>query len=262
MAYLTIKLFANSLRRYTSFEMFLPNDYRRDQPCEIPTEPMRTLFLLHGYTGCAGNWVPEHLAAKYNIAIVMPSGENAFWLDGLSTGHQYCTFVGEELPEYVQRTFGLQIDAAHTGILGMSMGGFGALHTGLAYPEKFGKIGAMSSALIVHEVAQMKPGQGNPVANYDYYRECFGEPAQLLQSRNNPERLVDDILRSKAAMPGIYMCCGTEDFLLEPNRAFHSFLNSRNVAHEYHESAGNHDMMFWNEYTAKILQWMFGKEEV
>ena len=53
------------------------------------------------------------------------------------------------------RTFGLQISAENTGIMGLSMGGFGAIHTALAYPDRFWKIGAMSSALIVHEVAGM-----------------------------------------------------------------------------------------------------------
>ncbi len=54
------------------------------------------------------------------------------------------------------------------------------------------------------------------------------------------------------------MCCGTEDFLLENNRGFHSFLSDRKVAHQYVESKGGHDMIFWNEYTEKILEWMFG----
>ena len=34
MAYYTIKLFVNALRRYTSFEMFIPNDIREDVPHE------------------------------------------------------------------------------------------------------------------------------------------------------------------------------------------------------------------------------------
>ena len=54
------------------------------------------------------------------------------------------------------------------------------------------------------------------------------------------------------------MCCGTEDFLLENNRQLHRFLESEGIAHEYHESAGNHDMVFWHEYIAKIVEWMFG----
>lgn len=252
MASISVKYRSEALVRNVTFDIYLPNDKPDEQGRE-----MKTLFLLHGYTGDAWNWVPEHLAQQYNFAVVTPNGENGFWLNGRSTGHKYCTFVGEELVDYLRRTFGLARSADITYIMGLSMGGFGALHTGFYYPETFGKIGAMSSALIVHEVAQMKEGQGNNVANYDYYRECFGEPAELLQSENNPETLIDQLLLKNAKIPEIYMCCGTEDFLLEQNRAFHKFLCDRKVDHEYLESAGDHDMPFWDEYTEKIVKWMF-----
>lgn len=262
MANITVKYFSDCLMRHTTFEMFLPNDPRADQPWGQQDDPcrkrpMKTLFLLHGYTGSAGNYVPEYLSERYNFAVIAPNGENGFWLDGISTGHKYCTLLGEEMLNYVRRTFGLAKSAEDTCILGMSMGGFGALHTGLAYPDHFGRIGAMSSALIVHEVAEMKPGTDNNVANYEYYRECFGDPQRVLESDNNPETLVDKLRTQNKKIPEIYMCCGTEDFLLERNRAFHQFLESRDVPHQYHESGGNHDMQFWNEYTEKIVRWMF-----
>ena len=232
MAYYHIRFFSNSLKRNTSFEMFLPNDVREDIPHEdtvYSKRKMKTLFLLHGYTGCAENWVPEYLAQKYNFAVVMPNGENAFWLDGISTGRQFCTFVGVELVDYIRKTFGLAMDADETYIMGMSMGGFGALHTALYYPEKFGKLAALSSALIVHEIAHMKEGGGNPVANYAYYHECFGDLETV----------------------------GTEDFLLENNRAFHAFLENIGVEHLYLESSGGHDMTFWSEYAVKFVEKMF-----
>ncbi|MCI9337322.1 MAG: esterase [Lachnospiraceae bacterium] len=262
MAKLTVKYFSECLVRPVTFEMYLPNDVRTNVPWAQGDDPYRkrpikTLFLLHGYTGSADNYVPEYLSEQYNFAVIAPNGENGFWLDGISTGHKFCTLLGEEIPGYVRKTFGLAKSAEDTYILGLSMGGFGALHTGLAYPGQFGKIGAMSSALIVHEVAGMKDGQGNAVANYEYYRECFGQPDQVLKSDNNPETLVDRLLSEKKKIPEIYMCCGTEDFLLENNREFHRFLVSRGVSHEYFESKGTHDMQFWSEYTEKIVKWMF-----
>ncbi len=262
MANITVKYFSNCLMRQTTFEMYLPNDMRTDLPWEQQDDayrkrPMKTLFLLHGFTGSAGNYVPEYLSERYHFAVIAPNGENSFWLDGISTGHKFCTLLGCEIPEYVRKTFGLAKTAEDTCIIGLSMGGFGALHTGLAYPEQFSRIGAMSSALIVHEVAGMKPGIGNNVANYEYYRECFGEPGEVLKSKNNPETLVDQLMTEHKKIPEIYMCCGTEDFLLENNREFHRFLESRNVPHQYFESSGNHDMQFWSEYTERIVEWMF-----
>lgn len=240
--------------------MFLPNDVREDIPhedTEYSKRKTKTLFLLHGYTGNAGNWVPEYLAEKYNFAIVMPNGENAFWLDGISTGHQFCTFLGIELVNYLRKTFGLAMDADETYIMGLSMGGFGALHTALYYPDRFGKLAALSSALIVHEIAHMKEGGGNPVANYAYYHECFGDLETVEESDNNPEVLAKRLKDEGKQIPEIFMSCGTEDFLLENNRELHTFFDNIGVKHLYLESSGNHDMTFWSEYAVKFAEMMF-----
>lgn len=249
MADLTVKLNSAALNRTVSFGMYIPDSGKR---------PMRTLFLLHGYTMSGFNWLPAGLADRFSFAVVIPDGENSFWLDWASTGHKYCTYIGEELPGFVNKTFGLANGADDTYIMGLSMGGFGALHTALTYPERFGKTAAMSSALIVHEVAGMKPGTDNGQANYEYYRECFGEPSQVLTSSANPEYLIDRLLSGGKKLPEIYMSCGTEDFLLENNREFHRFLSDRKVPHEYTESPGVHDFTFWNEYAAKFTEKMFG----
>ena len=86
MAYFRIEYYSKALCREASFEALIPNDPREEKPQTGEERPMKTLFLLHGYTGKAGNWVPEELTARYNFAIVMPSAENSFYLDGLSTG--------------------------------------------------------------------------------------------------------------------------------------------------------------------------------
>ena len=121
MAFLTIKFNSDCLRRPVSFEMILPNDPRKDLPWDNDNpnrkRPTKTVFLLHGYYGCAGSWIPEFVAEQYNIAIVSPNGENGFWLDGEATGRKYASFVGEELPEYLRRTFGLANNADDTYVL-------------------------------------------------------------------------------------------------------------------------------------------------
>ncbi|MGN0687149.1 MAG: alpha/beta hydrolase [Oscillospiraceae bacterium] len=255
MANISVKFRCEALNRNVRFEVYMPNDAADDKG-----RRMKTLFLLHGYTGEAYNWVPEHLSQKYNFAVVTPNGENGFWLDGLSTGHKYCTFVGDELLKYIRRTFSLAMSREETYIMGLSMGGFGALHTALSYPESFGKAAAMSSALIVHGISGMKPGTDNGIANYDYYHECFGDLDTVERSDANPEVLAKRLKDSGAALPEIYMSCGTEDFLLAENREFHAFLDSIEVPHTYLESSGGHDMDFWNRYTEKFVEMMFGEQ--
>ena len=259
MADFTVRYMSDCLKRPNSFKVVMPNDVPEAFTADNPSfrRPMKTLFLLHGYTGDADNWVPQMLPMKYNFAIVIPNGENGFWLDGISTGHQYQTMLGVELVNYVRKTFGLAKSPEDTYIMGLSMGGFGALHTALAYPEVFGKAACLSSALIVHEVAGMTEGSGNPTANYEYYRECFGEPSKVLESDNNPETLIKKLKAAGKAIPEILMACGTEDFLLENNRQMHAFLEQENVSHTYIESPGIHDMKFWQEYVEKFVPVMF-----
>ena len=260
MAELTVRFYSDALKRDVSFFMVIPNDVRRDYPRDDLKRtdcPMKTLFLLHGYNGAAFNWVPGNLAEQYNFAIVIPSGENSFWINGPATGRQFATFLGVDLIEYVRKTFNLAMSAKDTYIMGFSMGGFGALHTAFAFPEKFGKTAALSSALIHNEVAKMKEGEGNSVANYDYYKMCFGDPSKLKESDNNPEYLLKKQIAAGKTIPEIFMACGTEDFLIDPNRAFHKFLEKQGVKHIYLESKGIHDMKFWQEYAEKFIPMMF-----
>ena len=255
MSELSVKFFSEALKRNVRFEMYLPDTGNHED-----NRKMKTLFLLHGYTGDADNWAGEELAQKYHFAVVAPNGENGFWLDGPATGHKFCTYVGVELVNYLRRTFGLAMNADETYVMGFSMGGFGALHTAFAFPECFGKVAAMSSALIVHEIAHMKPGEGNDVANYDYYQGCFGDLETVETSESNPEVLVKRLKDGGQTIPEIFMSCGTEDFLLEHNRAFHHYLEETDIPHIYLESKGNHNMDFWKEYTAKFVEMMFGEE--
>lgn len=261
MSKLTIEFFSKSLIRPVSFLMYLPNDPRPEvNTAENPyyQRNTKTLFLLHGYTGSAYYWGgAEELACKYNIALVMPNGENGFYLDGPATGQKYGTLIGKELVDYIRSTFHLALSPEDTALLGFSMGGFGALHIGLNCRDRFGYVGAMSSALIIHGIAGMKPGTDNGVANYDYYRSCFGDLNHILESEANPEVLIKKAKKENLSIPKIYMCCGTEDFLLEPNRQFHEFLNIEGIDHIYRESSGHHDGIFWDEYTKKIVEWMF-----
>ena len=259
MAYFNIEFYSNSLNRPVSFKMIIPNDPMLTfggVPFDA-SKPMNTLFLLHGYTGAAGNWVPEEFCTKYNLAIVCPSGENGFWVDGLSSGHNYGTFITEELVNYVRTTFNIAKTPETTFVMGMAMGGFGALRAGLSHPETFGKIVALSPAYIIHDIVGMKPGEDNGMANYEYYRQCFGELSMLEASRNNPEVLIDELLSKGQKLPDIFMAIGTEDFLLTPTRGFEEFLKSRNVAHLYEEAPGGHDMVFWDAYARKFVPMLF-----
>jgi putative tributyrin esterase len=260
MAFMQVDFFSNALMRTTSFNIILPNDVSPmfADPKHY-TRGMKTLFLLHGYCGNNKDWIlygnAMDIASKYNMAIVLPTGENSFYLDAKGTGKAYCRHVGEELVEYVRKTFGLSDKKEDTYIGGFSMGGFGAIHTALAYPNTFSKAIGLSSALIIHNIKGIKEEFKDTHADYDYYTSVFGDLSKLETSVNNPEYLILKLKEGGQAIPKLYIACGTEDFLIKENRAFHEFLQKEKVDVEYIESPGVHDWVFWNKYLEPSVQW-------
>lgn len=59
----------------------------------------------------------------------------------------YFRFLVEELMPFVNAHYRTQTDPAHTAVIGSSLGGLASLDLGLAYPERFGRIGCVSPAV-------------------------------------------------------------------------------------------------------------------
>ena len=57
-------------------------------------------------------------------------------------------------------------------------------------------------------------------------------------------------------IPKIYLCCGTEDKLINANRKFRDLLKHNNFDVTYIEGPGNHNWNFWDEYILKVLEWL------
>lgn len=261
MANIQGTFFSPSISRSTTFQIVLPNDIAGGPDPQNPhfKRPMKTLLLLHGYCGYCNDWLYHAnicaLAAKYNIAIVLPSGDNSFYLNAPASNMHYEDFLCKDLIDYLQKTFSLAKSPEDTYIGGLSMGGFGAIHSGLAHPETFSKMFGLSSAMIADEVCEMKPGTHNDMANYDYYATFFGNPKELRHSHNHPKYLVEERLAKGERIQPIFMACGSEDFLIEPNRDFKKFLEEKKVDFIYKESTGIHDWNFWNEYIEPAIKW-------
>ena len=265
MSFGRIENYFESMRRVMEFRFVLPDDARMKGGNGMPENPhyqrdAKLVLLLNGYTHNNLEWLVHtdifDLALMYNLALILPSGENGFYTNWEGGNDQFADYVGRELMDYAVKTFGLSDRREDHMVMGLSMGGFGALHTGLAYPKTFGHIAALSSALIVHEIAGGKPGFVNAGGDYPYYRRVFGDLDQVLTSPGNPEQLVLDIQEQGDPMPELYLACGSEDFLLEPNRQFRQFLQDRGVKHVYRENPGIHDYRFWNGHVESALRWM------
>lgn len=268
MASIELSYYSVAISRTAHVAIELPNDlppWMKPQGNLHYQRPTKTLILLHGYQNDQTEWSTHapvrELAVKYNLAIVMPYGANSFYLDGKGRGSAYCRFIGEELPAYLEKTLGLSSRREDHFIGGISMGGFGAIHTAYCYPECFEKAFAMAPALIVDAISDIQPDFSDPMADYDYYRSTFGELSELDTSPNNPAFLLKELKASGSRIPPLFQVCGTEDFLLENNRAFRRFLETEAAPAVYYEGTGAHEWDFWNRYVERAIDFLLEGSE-
>lgn len=258
MALIQLNYVSNALQRTVPVQVILPVDKLTPDGKLPARKKFKTLYLLHGYLGNYTDWVSgtriQRWAEERDLAVVMPSGDNAFYVDHPATGNGYGRFIGEELVEITRRMFPLSDKREDTFIGGLSMGGYGALRNGLKYHETFGAVISLSGVV---EIVNM------PKVNEDkaYFEAVFGPQEQAILSDNNPHVLVKRLEEMKkkdsaAKLPKIYLCCGMEDRLLEQSRICHKVLLDAGFDVTYEEGPGDHNWDFWDTYIKKIIDWL------
>lgn len=223
-------------------------------------KPFKTLYLLHGMYGDYEDWLTKSNIINYidgkDIAVVMPNGDNSFYVDNNFSGEKFGTYIGKELVQFTRSILPLSTDYNETFIAGLSMGGFGAVRAGLKYNNTFGLIAGFSSALITNRIINMTKENSASITHMDpaYYQTIFDGQEILKTSDKNPQFLISELLKKGAKLPKLYLACGTEDFLLEDNRHFVNFLKESNVEHTYIESPGTHDWTYWDDQIKNLIE--------
>ena len=195
MALIQVNYLSKALFRTVPLNVILPVDrisFQTGTYTESGT-PFKTLYLLHGLLGNYTDWVTgtriQRYAEEKNLAVIMPSGDNAFYVNGRTRNNDYGTFIGEELVYITRKMFPLSAKREDTFIAGLSMGGYGAIRNGLKYAETFGYVAGLSSALhILDEDADNVAGE----------HEIFGDLEEARRSDKNPAVLLGEPAERKS----------------------------------------------------------------
>lgn len=260
MAIIEVNFISKCLMRVVTFNTIIPVDKFGPQAENAEQKPLKTLYLLHGIFGNYTDWVNgtriQAWAEANDLAVIMPSGENRFYLDDEKSGELYGEFIGKELVEFTRKLFPLSDKREDTFIAGLSMGGYGAIRNGLKYAENFGCVVGLSAAL-VHDTWKDADNSA-PIFTFrrSYYEAIFGEYDKVKGSDKNPKALLLKLKEEGRPVPKMYLCCGTEDGLVTANRDFRDFLNENGVDLTYVEGPGKHDWVFWDTYIKKVLDWL------
>lgn len=252
---------SNEVHRKVAVNVLLPVDSHAQHPVG---ERFRTLYLFHGVTDNNMAWLLNtrlyELAEKYNLCVVLPSGENSFYMNQEDRFECWENFFCQELPLLMQRTFPLSDRREDTFIGGFSMGGFGALRNGLKHHDRYGKIFCFAPALELEYTMNSTYDAENYLMNRSFVEAHYGANLEASQNSNqNPLWLIEHLTAQGIDLPKIYMATGQDDTLADVHRAIEQKLKAAKADYTAKIVPGIHDWAFINQNLEQALQWLAEK---
>ena len=213
-------------------------------------DPYPVLYLLHGYSDDASAWtavgranvILDNLIAEGKampMLVVMPLGYGApefvqrtpqfgsVFRDAKLRERNMDRFrqaLIEEVIPAVEVAYHVSGDREKRAIAGLSMGGSESLYTGLNNLDRFAWVGSFSAGGLGEDFAAQFP--------------------KLDSSANSELRL-------------LWIACGKDDSLIQANRQFRSWLDTKGVHHTDVGTPGMHTWMVWRRNLSVFAPMLF-----
>lgn len=248
------------LAREVAYVVDLPASYDASGTRSYPV-----VYALHGLFEGSGFWERRGLAAALarlrasagwpEFLVVAVDGGNSFFVN--APGGRYEDLVTRDLVSHVEARYRVVPGRAGRALLGISMGGYGALHIAFDQPDLFAAV-ATHSAMLLETIPS--GAQGARRGQMAAFHQVFGDPIDAaLWSANDPLTLARR-LDAKAA-PALYLDCGADDRygLASGHRALERILKQRGVAHSLELPPGDHGYEFVRARIEKSLRFLAGR---
>lgn len=219
--------------------------YRVIVPQSVPPARLSVLYLLHGINSGPEEILTRSAVAKlagmHRLIVVIPDAGFSYYVNAKHRWHSsWEDAITRELMADVKMRFPVLEGREHTGIAGISMGGYGAITLALKHPKLYGFVGAMSGPFDITRRSASLRRWGQTWRIWT----IFG-----LRPSARRDEDVFDLLRNSRGVPnsGWFDSCGRSDPLLAVNRRFVKQLRESGMNVEALETRGGHDWQSWNE---------------
>lgn len=213
------------------------------------------VYLLHGGGGGFRDWSNYSDSARFaerGLILVMPEGNDSYYVNAFERPQdRYEDYIVKDLLADVESRFPAATGRVNRAIIGVSMGGFGALILGLGHPELFVFAAGISSAVDVPS----RPFSIKRIQQWRYHRSIFGPWGG--SARHNRDPFVLARSADPARMPYFFLSCGDQEGLLPSNRNFAALIDQRHFRYEFHIVPGGHDWKQWDDRLPAVFQSLF-----
>ncbi len=264
----------------------LPPSYDKEPGRRYPV-----VYALHGYSIGAEQWlgeihVPQVAEGAFakgtpEMILVFPSSKNeyngAFYANSVTTGN-FENWIAGELIDYIDSHYRTLAQPASRGLVGHSMGGYGASRIGIKRADMYGALYLMSPCcqsplgvrgMTGEQVRQLEaigsveeseslpfglrgplaisaafaPNPNKPPLYLDLPVDADGKPRPEVLAKfdaNAPLAFLDQYVFKVRKYRAIAMDVGDEDGLLTDTRLMHEALLAQGIANDFEVYHGNH----------------------
>jgi enterochelin esterase-like enzyme len=251
------------LAKKVKFTVYLPTDYEKS------SRLYPVVYLLHGYSGGEEDWVQSgevnRVADKLIAAgelpdciIIMPDGENSWYVNAVGGSSNYEEFFFKELIPFVDKTYQTRAERGYRGIVGLSMGGYGATLYAMRHSEMFAVSAGLSGAYFTDsEIENGSDGLWSQFFGTIYGPNLVGK-ARISGAwqQNSVFNLIEKTTTEDLNKTRWYFDCGDDDFLFRGNAALHVALSEKKVKHEFRMRDGGHTWTYWRTGIGDALKFL------
>lgn len=192
-----------------------------------------------------------------------PEVGRSFYTD-MKYGQKFFTYIVDELPLICKSVFNISSKRKDTAIIGVSMGGYGALKCAYSKPKQYGHVCAFSPPCLF-----LKGGLAyqRDYGDTDEFRSMYGERLindfEAIFGQNlewHPKEDVSVLAREiscEGQMPSTYIACGMEDFLRIENQRFAEEMSTLEFDFTYEEWSGDHTFQFFDKALKKAMKRLY-----
>jgi len=227
--------------------------YRVISPAKLfQGQKLPVVYLLHGRGGGYRDWSNYSDVARFaesGLLLVMPEGGSSYYTNAVDPSQdRYEDYIVHDLIADLSSRFPVAEGRGNRAIIGVSMGGFGAVNLALHHPDMFVFVGGISSAVD----APQRAFTIKRLQQSRHFNAIFGAHGSPTRRDNDPFILV------RAADPGtapyFFLTCGGQEGLLPTNREFAGLLAQRHFSYEFHTVPGGHDWNQWNAWLPAVFR--------
>lgn len=230
----TLDIFAEKMRIKLKTIVIKPDTY-------LETQEYPVVYMLHGHGGnykTLLEFCPDlkKYASIYNIIFVCPEGSYSWYMDSpVKSESQYESFIVYDLVRAVDSLYRTRSNPLGRGIVGVSMGGYGALSLAICHKDVFASAGSIAGVVdLCYEPDSWN--LSDILGNYKENKQCWIDRSIISLSQE---------LKSNEL--NILLDCGTEDFCFDINYELHQNFLSRHIEHEYITRPGSHSYEYWKK---------------